>query len=227
MTDRPKFLSYVLLVILVLGSGLQMAVSADGPVLTARESGVGLYARQDPESPRIATLERGEPLTALFEAIGTETWYMVRTKGGATGWVRAADVIASSAAKEVFTEQAIGTSTWSARSSDGQVFEGTWTLAPSSNRREASGGWTLMDKNGATVMRGSWLAEKHETGWNGVWRATVEGRPGERSGSWSAEFPHMRDAAFADLFAAAAKETLRGLWTGGAASGSCSIRYAK
>lgn len=202
-------------------------MSADGPALTVRETGVGLYARQDSESPRIASLERGEPVTALLEAIGSETWYMVRTKDGATGWVRAVDVVASSAAKDVFTEKSIGVSTWSARSSDGQVFQGTWTLAPSSNRREASGGWTLIDASGATLMRGSWLAEKHETGWNGVWRATVEGRPGERSGSWSAELPHVRDAAFADLFAAAAKETLRGLWTGSAASGSWSMRYAK
>jgi hypothetical protein len=210
---------------------LQPTLPADGagapPALTARETGVALYGRQDAETERIATLEKGETLVPLVEAVGIETWYMVRTKRGLTGWVRAADVVADSQAKEAFKEKESGSSTWSARSADGRTFNGTWNVAPNSSSRSASGGWTLSNAGGATVMRGSWSADKHETGWNGVWRATVEGNKGEYNGSWSSEFPHVRNASFADLFAAAAKEAMRGLWTGGNASGSWSIRAAK
>ena len=203
------------------------AHAASAPSLTVRETGVALYAQQDAETDRIATLEKGESLTPIAEAVGRETWYMVRTKRGLTGWVRGADVVADSQAKEAFKGQESGSSTWSARNADGRVFNGTWNVAPNSTQRSASGGWTLSDANGAIVMRGGWSANKHETGWNGVWRAAVEGREEELTGSWSAELPHVRNAAFSDLFAAAAKEALRGLWTGANASGSWSIRYAK
>jgi hypothetical protein len=37
------------------------------PTLTARETGVALYARQDAETDRIATLEKGEPLFPMAE----------------------------------------------------------------------------------------------------------------------------------------------------------------
>jgi hypothetical protein len=197
------------------------------PALTARETGVALYAQQDAETDRIATLEKGEVLLPIAEAVGRETWYMVRTKQGLIGWVRAADVVADKQAKEAFKEKESGSSTWSARSADGRAFNGTWNVAPNSTQRSASGGWTLSDAAGGTVMRGSWSADKHDTGWNGVWRAVVEGGQGEYTGSWSAELPHVRNAAFSDLFAAAAKEAMRGLWTGGSASGSWSIRSAK
>ena len=76
-------------------------------------------------------------------------------------------------------------------------------------------------------MRGRWDADKHETGWNGVWRARLDGGKGEYNGSWSSGFPHTRNATFADLFAAAAKDAMTGLWTGGSASGSWSIRAAQ
>jgi hypothetical protein len=186
-----------------------------------------LFARQDAETDRIATLEEGEVLIPLAEAVGVETWYMVRTKRGLIGWVRAADVVADNQAKEAFREQESGVSTWSARTADGRTFNGTWNVAPNSTKKAASGGWTLSDAAGATVMRGTWSADKHETGWNGVWRAALEGGKGEYSGSWSSEFPHVRNATFADLFTAAAKEAMRGLWTGGSASGTWSIRAAK
>lgn len=219
------------LVLFPILSLLNPSLPAEGagapPTLTARETGVALYAQQDAETDRIATLEKGEALVPMVEAIGIETWYMVRTKQGLIGWVRATDVIADSQTKEAFREKESGSSTWSARSADGRTFSGTWNVAPSSGQRSAAGGWTLSAAGGATVMRGSWSADKHETGWNGVWRATVDGGKGEYSGSWSSEFPHMRNATFVDLFAAAAKEAMRGLWTGGSASGSWSIRAAK
>ncbi|HEY7217974.1 MAG TPA: SH3 domain-containing protein [Candidatus Binatia bacterium] len=208
---------------------LPMSVhGADAPAaLNARESGVALYSRQDSESDRIATLEKDETLFPIAESVGSQVWYMVRTKQGLVGWVRAADIVVSSQAKESFTETDSSSSSWSARSSDGRTFNGTWSVAPSSTEKSASGGWTLSNASGTTVMRGTWTADKHSTGWNGVWRASVEGREKEFSGSWSAEFPYVHNAPFKALFAAAAKEAIRGLWTGGSESGSWSIRAAK
>ena len=228
MRAHSTFLYRMLIsLILLLASTAASGPAAATPELTVRATGVGLYAQQDTESNRIATLEEGESLLPMLEAIGRETWYMVRTKRGLTGWVRAADVVASSRTRDAFKEKESGISTWTARSADGRTFNGTWSVAPNATQRSASGGWTLSDGSGATVMRGAWSADKHETGWNGVWRATLEGGRGEYSGSWSAELPHTRNATFADLFAAAAKESTRGLWTGGSASGSWSIRYVK
>lgn len=204
---------------------------ADGaessPALSARETGVGLYPQQDAETTPIGKLEKGEELFPMAEAIGRESWYMVRTKQGKVGWVRGADVVVSSQTKDAFTEKESGSSTWSARSADGRIFNGTWSIAPSSTRSAASGGWTLSNNSGAAVMRGTWSADKHPTGWNGVWHAAVEGRETELSGSWSAELAYVRNAPFTEMFEAAAKEALRGLWTGASESGSWSIRYGK
>ena len=222
---KLSIIFWILLSTVLLIPGPTASPGADSPAsLTARESGVGLYPRQDGESERIATLEKGEALFPIAESVGSQVWYMVRTKQGLIGWVRAADVVASSQAKESFRERDSTSSTWSARVSDGRTFNGAWSIAPNSTDKSASGGWTLSDGSGTTVMRGSWTADKHSTGWNGVWRASVEGREREFRGSWSAEFLHASNAPFAALFAAAAKETIRGLWTGGSESGSWSIR---
>jgi hypothetical protein len=211
----------------ILFSPISPADGARAPAaLTARATGVALYAQQDAETERIATLEEGETLFPMVEAVGREVWYMVRTQRGLIGWVRGIDVVVSAQTREAFKEQET-TSTWSARSADGRTFNGTWSVAPNSTQGAANGGWTLSDATGATVLRGGWSAEKHETGWNGVWRAALEGGQEEYKGSWSSEFPHMRNATFADLFVAAAKGALRGLWTGGSASGSWLIRAAK
>jgi hypothetical protein len=214
--------------ILFLVTSPMSAYGADSPAaLSARESGVALYPRQDSESDRIGTLEKGESLFPIAESVGSQVWYMVRTKQGLVGWVRAADVVVSSQAKESFKEKESSSSNWSARTSDGRTFTGMWSVAPGSTDKSATGAWTLSDGSGATVMRGTWTAEKHSTGWNGVWRAFVESREREFTGSWSAEFPHVRNAPFTELFDAAVKEAIRGLWTGGSESGSWSIRAAK
>lgn len=197
------------------------------PALTVKESGVALYARQDSETEPIATLEKDEVLFPMVESIGTQTWYMVRTRQGLVGWVRGSDVVASSETKEAFKEKDLATSTWSARTGDGRTFTGTWSLAPDSSSKSAGGSWTLSGPGGATLMRGTWSADKHSTGWNGVWRATLEGRKGEYTGSWSADLPHMRDARFTELFHAAVKQAVSGLWTGPSDSGTWSIRAAK
>ena len=202
----------------------QGASAADAPpALTARESGVAVYSRQDAEGERVATLEKGEALIPIAESIGVETWYMVRVRQNIIGWMRAADVVVSTP----FTEKAVSSSTWEARTAGGRAFNGTWSLAPNSTPQSAGGGWTLSDAKGATVMRGAWSAEKHATGWNGTWQATVEGRTGEYNGSWSADFPQVRNAKFSELFEAAAKQAISGLWTGGSESGSWSIRIVK
>jgi Bacterial SH3 domain len=220
-------LAVLLLFLSILIPSRQVNGADSPPVLTARESGVALYARQDEETDRIGTLEKGEALFPIAESVGTGIWYMVRTKQGTIGWVRGSDVVLSSQTKEAFREKQLGSSTWAARTGDGKTFNGTWTVAPNSSQNAASGWWTLSDGNGAPVMRGSWTAEKHATGWNGVWRAAIEGGQGEHTGSWSAEFSHMRNARFAELFEAAAKEAIRGLWTGGNDSGSWAIRAYK
>jgi hypothetical protein len=225
MKARSAFLLGLWFFLLPLTAITRPADAATPPTLAARATGVAVYAQQDIETDRIATLEEGETLFPMAEAVGRETWYMVRTRRGIIGWVRAADVVASSETREAFRERET-TSTWSARTADGRTFAGTWSVAPSSTPQSAAGGWTLSDGQGATVLRGSWSADKHDTGWNGVWRATMEGK-NEYTGSWSADLPHLRNAPFAELFAAAAKEAIRGLWTGGAASGSWSIRYVK
>lgn len=196
------------------------------PVLTARETGVALYARQDPETARIATLEKDEILVPIAESVGGEIWYMVRTKPGLIGWVRGIDVVISKEAKDSFRDKDPGSSTWSARTSEGRLFSGTWSVAPNATHESAAGAWTLNAANGTTI-RGTWSADKHSTGWNGVWHAIGEGRETAYSGSWSADFPHVRNPPFSELFAAAAKQAISGLWTGGSESGSWSIRVTK
>ena len=218
-----KSLGFALAFLISFAQG-QGASAADAPpALTARESGVALYSRQDAEGERVATLEKGEALTPIAESIGVETWYMVRVRQNIIGWMRATDVVVSAP----FTEKAVSSSTWEARTAGGRVFNGTWSLAPNSTPQSAGGGWTLSDAKGTTVMRGAWSAEKHATGWNGTWQATVEGRAGEYNGSWSADFPQVRNAKFTELFEAAAKQAISGLWTGGSDSGSWSIRIIK
>jgi hypothetical protein len=228
MNVNGSRLTWILVVILSILTPSPETNGADlAPALTARESGVALYAQQDEETDRIGTLEKDEVLFPIAESVGRGIWYMVRTKQGVIGWVRGSDVIVSNQTKEAFKEKEPGSSTWAARNGDGRTFNGTWSVAPSSSNSAASGGWTLSDGSGSTVMRGTWTAEKHATGWNGVWRASTEGRQEKHTGSWSAEFSHMRNARFAELFEAAAKDAIRGLWTGGNDSGSWSIRTFK
>jgi len=227
MDTRIARLGCGLLILMLLAPLLLARAGEPTPTLSVRESGVALYARQDSETERIATLERDEVLSPIAESVGGEIWYMVRTKQGLVGWVRGADMVVSSQTKDAFKEKESSSSTWDARTGDAKTFNGTWSIAPDSSSKSASGAWSLSGADGATVMRGTWSAEKHGTGWNGVWRASVEGRQGEYTGSWSSELSHMRNARFAELFEAAAKEAVRGLWTGANQSGSWSIRASK
>jgi hypothetical protein len=203
-----------------------MGYGVESPTaMTVRESGSYLYARQDVESHKIAALQKGETLTPLAEAVGAVTWYMVKTERGLVGWVRAGDVDLSGQLQETFREEQV--SIWNARTGTGRIYEGTWTVEPNATPGSASGTWTLRTDTGLTILRGIWSADKFSTGWHGVWRATAEDGQKEFTGSWSADFPDVREGRFADLFAAAARQAIRGIWTGGAQSGSWSIRAVK
>jgi hypothetical protein len=193
--------------------------------LTVRESGIALYSQQDVESAPVARLEKGDELFPLAEAVGSTTWYLVKTPQGLTGWVRAADVTLSDQLKENFKQEQ--GSIWIARTSHGRTFEGTWGVGPEASADKASGTWTLRDGSGAVAIRGTWSAQKFSTGWSGVWRAFVEGRPGEFTGSWTADLPRPRQARFAVLFEAAAQNAIRGIWNSGSSSGSWSLQAAK
>jgi hypothetical protein len=204
------------------------AYTADSPAtLTVRDSGTALYAQQDRETEPIMRLQKGEILTPMAESVGQEIWYMVRTKQGQVGWVRAADLTVSTQVKESFREKESASSSWGAFTEDGNAFGGSYTVDPSSTGNAARGSWSLRDANGSTVLRGSWSAQRHSTGWNGTWRAAVEGRGGDFNGSWSAELTAARTIRFADMFDMAAKEAIKGLWTGGNQSGTWSIKTFK
>lgn len=228
----PRFpLAYVrqsLLVFILLASILSLSLAADpAPALSVRESGVFLYSQQDTGSIRLATLQKDEPLTLLAEAVGDQTWYMVRTRQGLLGWVRASDATLNETAKRAFTEEILSISTWSAQASEGTTYQGTWSMEPQASAKAAAGAWTLQDASGKPAFRGTWSAEKFSTGWNGVWRAHAVEAKVEYSGSWSADLPHASDVPVAQLFEAAARDAVRGVWTGGSQSGTWSIRAVK
>jgi len=58
--------------------------------MTLLRGGLRCLSSQSKKSERIATLEKGEMLTPIAESIGSEIWYIVRSKQGLVGWVRAA-----------------------------------------------------------------------------------------------------------------------------------------
>lgn len=201
--------------------------AAEGtPVLIVRESGASLYSQQESESDKIATLQKGETLIPLAEAIGQQTWYMVKTARGLIGWVRAVDTTGGAQLRETFKEPS-QRSTWSARTIAGRTLEGSWTVEPASSADKASGSWTLGEGLDKTILRGTWSAQKFSTGWNGTWRATVEGQKREFTGSWTADFPQARETSIGELFSTVARDAIRGIWSADNDSGSWSLRAAK
>jgi len=214
-------------IFLALGCVISLALAASpAPGLTARESGVILYSGHDTNSLPLTTLQKGETLTLLAEAVGTETWYMARTRQGLIGWLRASDAILSETAKRNYSQELLSTSSWSAQATQGRTYEGTWSVGPQASANLATGTWTLQDAAGTTVLTGSWSAEKFSTGWNGIWRAYSEQPKAEYSGSWSADLPHDSETPLPRLFETAARNAVRGVWTGGTQSGTWSVRAA-
>lgn len=118
--------------------------------------------------------------------------------------------------------------TWSANSSTGRTFAGTWTANPPDPKTgDVSGTWTLSDAQGKPVARGGWSAAKAPDGWTGAWRANVLGRDEEYAGAFSADVDLKPDAGWADLFELAATAIVSGGWRAGRQSGAWSIRVAK
>ena len=66
-------------------------------VVTAKIA--GLFPRQDDESEKIAQLTEGENLVPMVQSEGGNTWYMVKTQKGLTGWVKSVDVRQEKASK--------------------------------------------------------------------------------------------------------------------------------
>lgn len=218
--------SWRLIFLLVLGFPYFSHAAEATKALTVGESGASLYSQQEVESDKIATLQKGETLVPLAEAVGQQTWYMVKTARGLVGWVRAADTSGAAQLRETFKEQS-QRSTWSARTTAGHTFEGSWTVEPASSTDRASGTWTLGEGIDKIVLRGTWAAQKFSTGWSGTWRATLEGQKREFTGSWTADFPQAREASIGELFATAARDAIRGIWSADGDSGSWFLRAAK
>jgi hypothetical protein len=114
--------------------------------------------------------------------------------------------------------------TWSATSSTGRTFAGTWTAVPDPATGTVTGTWTLLDAGGRTALRGGWSAARSPAGWRGQWRASVEGRASEYSGTWSAAVDLAPDAGLAALFEHAVRAVVSGRWRAGRHSGAWSIR---
>jgi Bacterial SH3 domain len=195
------------------------------PGLTVRES-AALYARQELDSDKITTLKKGEVLAPLAEAVGQQTWYMVKTQNGLLGWVRSVDVTGGDQLRQALKEQPQH-STWSAQTDTGRVLEGNWTVDPAASPDKASGTWTLGENSGKVGLRGTWSAQKFSTGWSGIWRAGVQGQTQEFTGSWTADFPQGRDTSIGELFVTAARDAIRGIWSAGNDSGNWTIRAMK
>lgn len=228
MTHRLVFLQIAFIGCLWLFTPAAHLHAADAPpALTVRDQDTPLYGQQDLEIEPILRLPKGDTLTPLAESVGQEIWYMVRTKQGQIGWVRAVDVTVSSQVKDAFRDKQPAVSNWAAVSEDGKAFAGSYTVDPSSTAGSARGFWTLKDSGDAVILRGSWSMQLHSTGWNGTWRAALESRAGDFAGSWSAELPAARSYRLSDMFEQAAKEAIKGLWTGANQSGSWSIRTFK
>jgi hypothetical protein len=117
--------------------------------------------------------------------------------------------------------------TWSARSSTGQTFAGSWTGTVDGETGAATGTWTLITSPGVIAASGGWSAAKAPSGWNGSWRAVVSGRQGEYAGTWAARVDLAAGAGLGDLFAKAAEAAVSGTWQAGRQSGAWAIRVFK
>ena len=115
---------------------------------------------------------------------------------------------------------------WSAASSNGLTLIGTWT-AILDTTGTITGTWALVDAQGNTRADGGWSAAKSPKEWTGAWRATVYGREGEFSGTWTAVVDGKPDARLADLLEKALRTIVSGQWRVDARSGAWSIRTFK
>ena len=113
---------------------------------------------------------------------------------------------------------------WAARSTSGLTLGGTFTATEDPATGAVTGTWTLVDARGRPAMRGAWSAAKAASGWSGNWRAVVEGRRGEYSGSWNAKVDLKPTAKFADVFTKAVEAAVSGTWRAAGQSGAWTIQ---
>lgn len=78
----------------IVGGSLELEPITPMPsALRAKGSALLVRSQQDPFSEAVAKLPPNEEVTPIGKASGAgEFWYMVRTKSGAIGWVRGAEV---------------------------------------------------------------------------------------------------------------------------------------
>jgi len=114
--------------------------------------------------------------------------------------------------------------TWGASSSSGQRLVGAWTAEAHPESGGATGTWALYDAAGKILMQGGWSASKSLKAWDGAWRASIAGRTGEYSGTWTAQTPLKPETPLVQMLESALRAVVTGTWKAGANSGSWSIR---
>lgn len=134
----------------------------------------------------------------------------------------AARVLAIFAASCVLASGAELKGTWSATAQTGYL-GGSWT-AQADQSGGAIGTWMLQDTTGKVLMQGGWSASKSAQSWDGAWRASVSGRSGEYSGTWTSTTSLSPQAHLAEMLESALRAVVRGTWKSGPRSGSWSIR---
>jgi len=133
-------------------------------------------------------------------------------------------VLATFAASAILASGAEMKGTWSATRQSGYL-AGAWT-ADAQPSGDVTGKWMLQDTTGRILMQGGWSANKSVEAWNGAWRATVSGRNGEYSGTWTSAVSLSLKARLAEMLESALRAVVTGTWKAGPNSGSWSIRAA-
>jgi hypothetical protein len=211
---------------------LHIRARAQSPILKVGESGAYLYLHDDTESEKIETLQAGEEVIKIIQTIGRGSWYLVRTRGGRVGWLKASDIepIKRYEQKLKADETRIRfgpASTWRASTRRGRTLSGTWAGEINPSDGTASGTWAVRDGKNRIVLSGTWSAAKSALEWRGSWRALVTGQPGERSGTWNSGVQLPADVPLAKLFEGAMQQIISGAWQSKGQSGTWSIRAAQ
>jgi hypothetical protein len=134
----------------------------------------------------------------------------------------AARVLVTLAASAILALGAELKGTWSATAQTGYL-GGSW-IAQADQSGGVTGTWMLQEATGRILMQGGWSASKSAQSWDGAWRATVSGRAGEYSGTWTSATSLSPQARLADMLESALRAVVTGTWKSGARAGSWSIR---